>query len=141
MRYLLIIVSFFVMVGCSSNDEPAADPEDPVEKNDQTEESNVSISFSEVDVRIQDKEVQVDGSARTDEDTFFYTLEQGDTVIVEETEVSLGEAEGDWKPFDFAETFENYDEDDKEVPVIRLYLKDGDEIINPNYVPIDLVNF
>lgn len=140
MRYFLIIVSFLFVIGCSSNDESTTETE-PEEIKEQTVESNIAISFSEVDVRIEDKEVQVDGSARTDEDTFYYTIEQGDTVIVEETEVSLEDAEGDWKPFEFSDTFENYDEEDEEGPVIRLYLKDGDEIVNPNYVPIDLVNF
>src|SRR5690625_6411616 len=87
MRYFLIIVSFLFVIGCSSNDESTTETE-PEETKEQTVESNIAISFSEVDVRIEDKEVQVDGSARTDEDTFYYTIEQGDTVIVEETERS-----------------------------------------------------
>src|SRR5690625_7732834 len=102
MRYFLIIVSFLFVVGCSSNEEPTADPE---ETNEQTEESNVYISFSEVDVRIEDKEVQVDGAARTDEDTFYYTLDQGETVIVEDTEVSIEDAQGDWMSLYFSDAF------------------------------------
>lgn len=136
MKYFLVIMSFFVVVGCSGDKTPESSPE----TNDEEHvESDASISFGILDVVTKDDVVHVDGEAKTTEDSFYYILEDEDSLVVEETEVVLNDEEGDWRTFSFEVSIKDKGLTDENTPFLTLYVKDGETIVNPNYIPIDLM--
>lgn len=136
MRYIFIVASLFLIIGCSNTNEPEEIPDDTTNA---VEKSDVSVSFSEIEVIVENKTLYVTGDARTELNSFYYTVEQGSESIIEETEVELEEKTGEWRAFEIKTGLAGIDPDDDEVPIIKLYIKDGDRTINPNYVPIDLL--
>lgn len=137
MKYFLMIVSFFIIVGCSGEQTP----EEPSEESNQhkTSSSDVSISFGILDVVTKDDVIHVDGEARTTEDSFYYILEYGETLIVEETEVQLNDDDGEWKTFSFEVNIADEELTNEENTLLTLYSKEDQEVVNPNYIPVDLM--
>lgn len=137
MRYVWVFLTLLIIAGCGSSLETEEVPE----KVESTTTSDVFISFSEVNVLTTNTKLDVTGEAKTDESSFYYIIEQDGKVLVEETEVVLGESVGEWKSFELEDSILEVDQEDEAVPIIKLYVKDGDKINNPHFVPIDLINY
>jgi len=140
MKKIIVTIVLVVLVGCNQS------ANDPKENNDSTENDNnkevksdVSISFSEVEVIARDKNLSVTGEVQTNADEFYYTLEQGDKVIIEETAIEVDDSDSEWEDFEINDNSLEIDEENEEAPFLKFYVKDQDRIINPNYVPIDLL--
>lgn len=139
-KIITFIFLVIVLAGCnhSTNLDNEGSGNDNLE-DEENVKSNVSISFSEVEVIARDKSLYVSGEAKSNVDAFYYTLEQGDTVIIDETVVDLGDSDGEWRAFEIDNQSFEVEEESDESPYLKFYVKDNDTIINPNYVPIDLV--
>ena len=137
-KYLLVFASLFFIVGCNNSEvsEPEEKPEQT--KQEVVEKSNVSISFSEVDVVINNNVIHITGEAKTTEDVFYYVLQQGDLILVEETEVKLDEIPDEWRVFESEGPIEETKIDEEENQIMKLYAKDKGRIINPSFIPIDV---
>jgi|SRR5690625_4488173 len=140
MKKIIVTIVLVVLVGCNQS------ANDPKENNDSTENNNneevksdVSVSFSEVEVIARDKSLSVTGEVQTNADEFYYTLEQGDKVIIEETAIEVDDSDSEWEAFEINDDSLEIDEENEEAPFLKFYVKDQDRIINPNYVPIDLL--
>ena len=140
MKKIIVTIVLVVLVGCNQS------ANDPKENNDSTENNNneevksdVSVSFSEVEVIARDKSLSVTGEVQTNADEFYYTLEQGDKVIIEETAIEVDDSDSEWEAFEINDDSLEIDEENEETPFLKFYVKDQDRIINPNYVPIDLL--
>lgn len=146
MKQLFVFVSFVVLlVGCTSNTDQQQEVEN--EQNNASEEelvkeSDQAIQFSEVNVIIQNQTLYVTGITKLTNDTFYYTVEQGGDTLIEETEVQIEDFMlGDWHDFEIKRDISMVDPESDETAYIKLYIKDGDREINPNYVPFDLLFF
>lgn len=133
-----MFLTLLIIVGCSSSLETEEVPE---KTGSTTTKSDVFISFSEVNVLTTKTKLDVTGEAKTDETSFYYIIEQDEKVLVEETEVVLGESVGEWKSFELEDSILEVDQENEAVPIIKLYVKDGDKINNPHFVPIDIINY
>lgn len=136
MKYFLVIISLFVVVGCSGDQKPESPPET---NGEESETSESSISFGILDVVTKGDVVHVTGEARTTEESFYYILEYGESLVVEETEVALNDEEGDWRTFSFEVSIKDKGLTEEETPFLTLYVKDGEKVVNPNYIPVDLM--
>lgn len=137
MRYLLMIVSLFIIVGCSQDQEPENNLNSNLENEHVASDKN--ISFGILDVITQDGKIEVTGEARSTEDSFYYILEYGEELIKEEVEIDLNDEDEDWRTFSFEIDIKDEGLTDEEVPLLTLYVKDDGEVINPNYIPVDLM--
>lgn len=140
MKKTMLIFLLILTVGCSQspNDNSVINNENDT-NSDESFESDFFISFSEIEVVARNESLQVSGEAKTNADEFYYKLEQGDDVIIDETAFELEGSESEWEAFEINNDTLEIDEDNEEAPYLTFYVKDNGHIINPNYVPIDLL--
>lgn len=139
-RVLFIIISLSLIVACShgENNEVSQTEGNRTENN---VESDVSVKFAGIDVFIKRHTIQITGDVQTTEDHFYYKLDNDEEIIVEETKVEVEQEDGEWNSFEIEIDIEDEGLTNEDVPFLTFYGKDGDTIINPNYVPVDLVYY
>lgn len=125
MKKLLVVCFsiFAILTGCSE------------EEGDQTD---VSLSFGEIEVVEENLQVYVKGEVSSSEDTFYYTVEQGQEILIEEQSVVLDNNQQEWHAFELNITLKEEIMENDDVPFITFYAKDNSDIVNPHYVPIDI---
>jgi hypothetical protein len=133
MRFILLIIAILFLAACGNTEES-------VDENDAEQDEAGSVDFRNIDVQTEDLEVNVTGQASTDSNEFYYRVEEAGDVIMEEARVSLEEAQTDWREFEIMlDLSEKYSNNNEEPPIILLYGKNSEgEMVNPNYIPIDL---
>lgn len=117
---------FFILIGCSNED-----------KGEQSDE-NVYFSLRAVEVVEDNLQVDVKGEVRSSEDTIYYKVEQGTEIILEEQAISLGTNREEWSAFEFEITLNDVQVNNEDVPFITFYTKANNQVVNPNYVPIEI---
>src|SRR5699024_2313862 len=140
MKYLILIASAFILIGCSNDSGKQTETPDTGEEKEMTEtKDQVAVSFRNVDIKIEDEQALIKGEAKSTNDTFYYQIQQGDTVLVEETEVTLDETHLGWGEFDMELDVTDEMDEHEESPIVVLYVKGNDDtMVNPNYFPIDM---
>lgn len=139
MRYLWVLVCVFVVIGCSTNEESKQEDNSSTEENEQT--VNDIIRFGEVDVQVENGTIYLSGMAETEEEEFYATFEQGSEILMEERVIELGEEEADWKPFEVEIDLPEEVHESEEAAFLTLYEKVDGEQVDPNYVPVDIINY
>lgn len=134
MKYIISILSLFIIIGCSTSDDIKETENEPEE----VVQSDVSIRFSEMNPSIEDDMLSVEGETKTEEDKFYYTLEIDEKVVVEEEEVVLADEGKEWRAFEIKEIIDVNEIEDGKFPIIKVYAKDGERIINPSFIPLEL---
>lgn len=137
MKYFFIVASLILFVGCSNDTEPEVEKEvanEPVE-------NLQPIRFGEIEVMTKNKIVYVTGVAETDADIFYFTLEQDGKVLIKETEAVLTNTEIEWKGFELELELEEEQFTNEETPLLTFYGKSNGEIVNPHYIPVDLMTY
>lgn len=139
MKYLLLIASAFILISCSNNEKETETP-DPEQANEATEKADeVEGSFRGGNITYNKNYAQVEGSAKTTNDKFYYHVEQEGEIIVEETKVTLDETEDGWGEYKIGLDLTDDMYEREEYPVFVLYVKASDNTkVNPTYIPIDL---
>jgi len=139
MKYLILIASAFILIGCSNNEKETETP-DPEQANEATERvDEVEGSFRGGNIIYRKNYAQIEGSAKTTNDKFYYHVEQEGEVIVEETEVTLDETEDGWGEYKIELDLTDDMYEQEEYPVLVLYVKASDDTkVNPTNIPIDL---
>lgn len=139
MKYLILIVSAFILVGCNTGEQEAEKP--VTEKTDDTteQEDHVVGSFRNGDIIYGKNHVRIEGSAKATDDKFYYQVEQGESVLVKETQVKLDETEDGWGEFVIELDLTDEMAEHEELPILVLYVKDNNNTkVNPSNMPIDL---
>ncbi len=128
------------MVACSNSNGEDSKVEQNVNESNAGEivESDVSVKFAGIDIVYKRPAIQIAGDVQTTEDHFYYKLDNDGQIIVEETKVEVGHLDGEWSTFEFEIDIEDKELTNQDVPFLTFYGKDGERIINPNYVPVDL---
>lgn len=140
-RILFILISLSLIVACSNGENNEV--KQNVDENNAEEdvESDVSVKFAGIDVFIKRHNIEISGEVQTTEDHFYYKLDNDEKNIVEETKVEVDHVDGEWYSFELEIDIEDEGLTNEDVPFLTFYGKDGDQIINPNYVPVDLVYY
>ncbi|MFC3040639.1 hypothetical protein ACFOGI_10310 [Virgibacillus xinjiangensis] len=137
MKHILILFAAVAfLVGCSGGDETEGTENQAAEQ-----ESSPAVSLRNIDVLTTGGEIQLTAEAKTTEDEIYYKMEQGETLLVEETGFSPEESEQEWGEFQLnIEMPEELDpSDEAEAPIITIFAKDQQgELVNPNYIPVDM---
>ncbi|WP_249870136.1 hypothetical protein [Oceanobacillus saliphilus] len=140
MKYMMmIVVLLFMLAACGDNDRNNNSP--AVDNNDNVGTENAaSVMFQNIDVKVEGAEFLLTGEASTTTDQFFYVIDQGDDVLMEEKNIPLNEvAPGGWVKFEINEKLPVIIEGKEDTPIITLYGKDeNNQMVNPNYIPIDI---
>lgn len=139
MKKICVVFLLTLIVGCSQSPGENNGAGGNEEINNEAFESDLSISFSEIEVIARDKSLFISGEAKTNANEFYYKLEQGDEVIIEETVMELDDSESEWQVFEINNDTLEVDEENEEAPYLTFYVKDEGHVVNPNYVPIDLL--
>src|SRR5699024_7829520 len=132
MKYLLLIASAFILISCSNNEKETETP-DPEQVNEATERvDEVEGSFRGGNIIYSKNYAQVEGSAKTTDDKFYYHVEQEGEVIIGETEVTLEETEDGWGEYKIELDLTDDMYEREEYPVLVLYVKTNDNTkVNP----------
>lgn len=139
MKYFILLMSIFtILTGCSNESNEDEEMEQTAEE--QGEEVESIIRFGEVNVLVNDHRVLLSGEAETSEDVFYFTFEQGEEMLLEETKVRLDEEEiaPGWRPFELELEIDDGVLDNDEVPYVQLYGKNNGEIVDKHFVPVDV---
>ncbi|AIF45220.1 hypothetical protein [Virgibacillus sp. SK37] len=127
-RRFMLIILIALLIGCSEKG--------PEVKDDEESEEN-TVSFRNVDVKVEDGNVRMTGEANTNTNTFYYKLKQNEKTIVDEK--SKKDVNMEWQEFMIEFKLPETIEQDGEPPFLLLYGKnEAGEAINPNYFPLDI---
>ncbi|MDO6449269.1 hypothetical protein [Oceanobacillus sp. FSL W7-1304] len=125
MRYFMLIIIVFLLAACGNENQAA--------------ENNNSIVFQNIDVVSDANEFVLTGEVAATEGEFFYVIEQGDEQISEEKRISIAQKSCDWVEFEIKEKLSEAVIESNNPPIMMLYGKNmDDEIVNPNYIPVDI---
>src|SRR5699024_12147481 len=98
---LILNASEFLLIGSSNDSGKQTETPENEETKDMTEtKDQVAASFRNVDIKVENEQALIEGEAKSTNDTFYYQIKQGDSVLVEETEVTLDETNLGWGKFD-----------------------------------------
>lgn len=111
---------------------------DGTSNSNDTHDQDVYLSLREIEVVENQLVVNVNGEVNTSEDGFYYKVEVGNHTIMEEQFYVLEDANDEWVPFQLQVSLTEEDVQTEDTPYIMFYVKAGDDMINPNYVPIDI---
>ncbi|PAV29224.1 hypothetical protein CIL05_12570 [Virgibacillus profundi] len=132
MKYIILLLTAIMLIGCAESQEPNTETE--------TQES-ATVNFRNIDVQIEANQINLAGEANTEEDEIFYTVDHGEQMIVEETNIQLDEGTHGWSSFELEITLPEKSADKIEAPIVTLYGKNkAGKVMNPNYIPVDLEN-
>lgn len=140
-RILFILIGLSLIVACSTSDNNEVEQNVDETNAEEVSGSDVSVKFAGIDVFIKRHNIEISGEVQTTEDHFYYKLDHDGKSLVEETKVDVDEVDGEWYTFELEIDIEDEGLTNEDVPFLTFYGKDGDEIINPNYVPVDLVYY
>ena len=123
-----IVFVFMFLAACG-------DPTELPEENGR-EEAAHSLVFRQLDVQVENGSFTLTGEVNAEEGLFYYKIERGKDVLLEETTYEL-ETKGEWESFEITGEIEDPGESDP--PILILYGKSSDgDVYYPNYVPIDI---
>ncbi len=106
---------------------------------DSNQENIASVKFQNMDLKVVGDEFVLSGEVSTADDEVFYVIEQGEERLQEEKSIKLDATTGDWIAFELNETIPETTENSESPLIVMLYGKDNNnEVVNPNYIPIDL---
>jgi len=137
-KRLLILISLSLVVACSNDENSEVINNVDTNAFEEVEESDVSMKFSGIDIVYKRPAIQITGDVQTTEDGFYYTLVNEEEVIIEETLIEVDDPVEGWSSFSFEIDIQDEELSDEDVPFLTFYGKDGEKVINPNYVPVDL---
>ncbi|GGB39764.1 hypothetical protein F3157_07195 [Virgibacillus dakarensis] len=139
MKKLLLLASIiFLLAGCSGQDNPGQ-KENQNQDKPVADKEKVSVQLNNIDIKTPDGKIIVKGNANATNDEFFFTLKYGDTVVVEERKIELDTDKSGWGSFELAIDQPDDGKTAKQIPVFTFYSKNNEgEIVNPNYVPVDV---
>lgn len=130
--YLLAILLIIFLAGCGSDPEPAEESD--------TEETS-SLLFRNLDLQQEENTFVLSGEVTSDEQVFYYRLEQGEEELQEEAVYELEAEAGTWESFEITGEIPASASEAEASPILTLYGKAEDgETIHPNYIPIDMEN-
>lgn len=142
MKYFILIASAIILVGCSNDNGKETETPETEEADEMIDtEDKVMGNFRNVDIKVENKQAKIKGEAKTTDDVFYYQIKQGDSMLVEETEVTLDKTHLGWGEFDMELDLTDEMAEHEESPILELYVKgkgNDDTMINPNYIPIDM---
>jgi len=140
-RILFILISLSLVVACSNGENNEVEQNVDGNNVEEVAGSDVSVKFAGIDVFIKRHNIEISGEVQTTEDHFYYKLDHDEKSIIEETKVDVDQTDGEWYSFELEIDIEDEGLTNEDVPFLTFYGKDGDKIINPNYVPVDLVYY
>lgn len=135
MKKLLVSVIFlFILVGCGSDREPTEEAKSPVN----TEET-YAVVFRNLDLQTEANTFTLIGEVQSENEQFYYHLEQGKAELLPETVYELEGEPGVWESFEITGEMPESSVKGDETPILTLYGKSRDgEVLHPNFIPIDI---
>ena len=131
MKYLMLMMTVF-LAACGNTGES-------VDENESETDEAGSVILRNMEVVTEDLEVEVTGEASSESNEFYYHVEEGGNIIMEETQMSLEESQSDWSKFEIKLDLTDKYTNNEEPPIIVLYGKNSEgEMINSNYIPVDI---
>lgn len=133
MRYIISGLVLLMLVGCGSGEDSASETEEG------QEEEEASLQLRNIEVTVEDGQVQLTAQASAEDGEIYYTLEQGEKVLIEETSLTLGEGHYGWSDLDLELELPENAGESGEAPIIKVYGKNEvGEQVNPNYIPVEM---
>ncbi|WP_100011444.1 hypothetical protein [Lentibacillus sediminis] len=132
MRYIIIALALLMLAGCDSGEDTASETEEG-------QEEEASLQLRNIEVTVENGHALLTAQANGDAEEIYYTLEQGEEVLIEETSLSLGEGHYGWSDVELELKLPENAGDSGEAPVITVYGKnEAGEQVNPNYIPVEM---
>lgn len=128
--FVLLIIMLFI-AGCSGDGT-----NDSADQN--VERADIKLELREIDVKEEDQVVHVTAEVYSTEEEFYYMVEQGEKIIINETALQAEGHQEDWAEIEFEFQLEDEVYLSDEVTHMTFYVKHNGEKINSHYVPIEI---
>lgn len=132
-KLVLFILLFSILAACGAEESVNEETE-----NDSVEEQLTSVSFRNLDMQIEKTSFVLKGEVKAENNIFYYQIDQGEEELLSEHSIELDLDENGWGNFEIEETISEAALDGEDSPIITMYGKQDGEIVNPNYIPIDI---
>jgi PBP1b-binding outer membrane lipoprotein LpoB len=124
---LIAIVLLIILTGCDG---------DAKEETQKVDQETAYAKFQSIDIQIEQNQINITGEADATENKFFYTVVQAEKEIGVEKEVLVDKK---WGGFTISVPITEEMKNSNDVVIVNLYTHGSEgQIVNPNYVPIDL---
>ncbi|MFD1850047.1 hypothetical protein [Oceanobacillus bengalensis] len=130
MKYGILIFGLCLfLVGCGGEDVTDTSTSEP---------ANFTFQLRNIDQQLDRNRVDLNAEVNTTESEIYYTIEQGEELLHEETSIAIDEVSS-WFPIDINYELAEAQISAEEPPIITVYVKDeSGERTNPNYIPVDV---
>lgn len=130
LKFSLLLLPFLLLFACGEDDEVT-------EMNQKQSEEETFVVFRNLDIQTEKNSFVLTGEVNAMENVFYYSIEQGEETLVEEQPFEVDDSE--WAAFEITEELPEQVLEGEDPPIINMYGKTTDnEIVNPNYIPIDV---
>lgn len=130
-KYIFLLFTLLLFIaGCGEEETNESNKENG-------SESDVSLQMRNIDVQVEDLEVKVNAEVNSSENTVYYKIEQAEEIIQMEQPIEIN-AQGNWSEIHIDYVLEEEMLNKENPPVIHLYVKDNQNIVNSNFIPIDV---
>lgn len=134
MKYVMILLTALFLSACGTEDNSDGN-------NLESTENSAAVMIRNMDLKSEGTTFTLTGEARLSDDELFFVIDQGDNRLLEEKSITLDGETADWVKFEIKETLPESVVDGENPPIITLYGKDtNDEMVNPNYIPVDFAS-
>lgn len=125
--------------GAVEAEVPSDDVESNTDSNGDTEVDNENTAFQNIEVSGENGEYVVKGEARVFEGVFYYSVEDGDDYLVEETNVTVNDGAPAWSPFEIKISIPEDQLPSNGTLTLELFEKSAKDnsIVNQSYVKLD----
>src|SRR5699024_124907 len=101
-------------------------------------EETPAVNFRNLDMAVEDIIFMLTGEVKTNEQTLFYIVMQGEEKLIGEQAIEIA-SDGEWTNIEIAEELPGEVRDGEDAPILTLYGKSTDgQQVNPNHIPIDI---
>lgn len=133
-KIIVFLLTVLLLAACGSEQEARSD-----HKEEHTD--TASVMFRGIDVKVEGNQMHLIGEAKASGNELYYELSQGKKILQKETMIALDEEHLGWSEFDIASALPDNVADEADTPIVMLYVKgDNGRIVNPNYIPVDVLN-
>jgi hypothetical protein len=135
MKRVAIMIGILLLLAGCGDDETVSNEETDTER----VEESASVVFQNLNLLTEENEFHLTGEVSTENNVFYYKIEQSESgEVIQEEESYEVEETGDWANFEIKGEIASEFIGEEEAPIIVMYGKESDgEMTDPNYIPID----
>ncbi|RLL45049.1 hypothetical protein D8M04_09250 [Oceanobacillus piezotolerans] len=128
-HFISILLIGMILVGCGNSEV--------TENAGESSGKEPFLEMRNIHLQVEEMEVNVTAEVSTEEDYIYYSIAQGEEVLVKEKRIEGVREDSPWTSIEIEERLKDITSTKENIPVLSIYVKnEAGEAINPNYIPI-----